>query len=66
MKVLFAIGNEQTSKKVAEKKFKDTKKRDKIKDEYCKSHNINLLRISYIDIKNNNYKNILSQIFIKE
>lgn len=54
------------SKKVAEKKFKDTKKRDKIKDEYCKSHNINLLRISYIDIKNNNYKNILSQIFIKE
>ena len=54
------------SKKVAEKNFKDTKKRDKIKDEYCKSHNINLLRISYIDIKNNNYKNILSQIFIKE
>ena len=52
------------SKKVAEKNFKDTKKRDKIKDEYCIDNNIPLLRISYkendfIDEKINNFINKL-------
>lgn len=40
--------------------FKKQKQRDRIKNQYCKENNINLLRISYIDIKNKNYKNILS------
>lgn len=44
----------------AEKNFKESQKRDFIKDEYCKKNNIKLLRISYIDINNENYKNILS------
>ena len=46
--------------KKAENNFIETKKRDFIKDEYCKKNNIKLLRISYIDINNENYKNILS------
>lgn len=54
------------SQQVAKKKFEETKKRDAIKNKYCKTHNINILRISYIDINNNNYKNILSQTFIKK
>lgn len=40
------------------KKLEYTKECDKIKDEYCRSKNIRLLRISYKDI--NNIENILS------
>lgn len=36
------------------------RKRDKIKENYCKENNISLLKISYIDIQNGNYKNIIS------
>ena len=36
------------------------RKRDKIKENYCKENNIGLLKISYIDIQNGNYKNIIS------
>jgi len=32
-----------------EKGFEEVKKRDKIKTQYCKEHNINLLRIKYTD-----------------
>lgn len=39
--------------------YQRTKHCDKIKDEYCTKNNIKLLRISYIDINNNNYKKIL-------
>lgn len=35
---------------------------DKLKTEYCLTHNIKLVRISYIDMKNNNYKHILKSI----
>lgn len=45
---------------IAEKNFESSKKRDLIKNEYCKRNNIKLLRISYIDINNGNYKKILS------
>ena len=45
---------------IAKKNFEKSQKRDLIKNEYCKSKNIKLLRISYIDINNGNYKNILS------
>lgn len=44
----------------AKNNFSKTKERDNIKDEYCKQNNIRLLRIPYIDINNENYKNILS------
>jgi len=45
----------------AEELFKNTKIRDKIKDEYCKDNNINLLRIPYWEIENSNiYKEKLS------
>lgn len=40
--------------------FEMTKLRDEIKNKYCEDNGITLIRISYIDIKNNNYKNILS------
>lgn len=51
-----------------EKEFKKRKEYDKIKKEYCKNNKIDLLEISYLDIKrkNNNYKNILSNKFIKK
>lgn len=44
----------------AETNFKESLKRDYIKNEYCTNNNIKLLRISYIDINNGNYKKILS------
>lgn len=48
--------------------FNKVKEHDKIKNEYCKNNNIDLLRISFNDIrrKNNNYISILSNKFIKE
>lgn len=36
-------------------------KRDRIKDEYCKNHNIKLIRISYKEINNGTYINILQK-----
>lgn len=47
----------------ANREFESAKIRDSIKDEYCKKHNINLIRISYIQIKNDEYKTILNSIF---
>jgi len=41
--------------------FKKQKIRDKMKDDYCKNNNIHLLRISYIDIEHNTYKEIINQ-----
>lgn len=35
-----------------EKEFEDTKIRDKIKNDYCKDNNINLLRIPYWELSN--------------
>ena len=45
--------------------FLTTKKHDEVKNSFCKKNHIPLLRISYIDIKNNNYKHILLD-FIRE
>ena len=56
------------SKKENEKEsFELRQKHDEIKNNYCKKHNIGLLRINYNDIrrKNKNYINILSNKFIK-
>jgi hypothetical protein len=41
------------------KYFKQIQKHDRIKDEFCKSNNIGLLRISYLDF--NNIEKILSE-----
>lgn len=48
--------------------MQERKSHDEIKTKYCKNNNIDLLRISFNDIrrKNNNYKEILSNKFIKE
>lgn len=46
------------------KQFEIIKKHDTIKNKYCKDNNIPLLRISYQDIYNNNYKDMIKQ-FIK-
>ena len=46
----------------AQKLFDNTQKRDNIKTIYCQEHNIGLYRISYHDINNGNYKNILTSI----
>lgn len=46
----------------AKNKLKEVQKRDKIKDEYCKNNNIDLLRISYRDFKG--IENILTN-FLK-
>lgn len=48
-----------------EEDFQIRKKHDKIKDEYCKLNNIDLIRIPYYDFENDNYKNYLLK-FIKE
>lgn len=41
-------------------KFIEQQERDDIKEKYCKEHGIYLLKIPYIDIQNQNYKNIIS------
>lgn len=43
--------------------FNDNQFRDNIKTTYCKTKNIKLIRISYIDIGNDNYKQILKNLF---
>lgn len=43
-------------KKTALLNFKKQQKRDKIKEEYCQKYKINLLIISYEEIKNNSFK----------
>ena len=51
----------------AKSEFIKQKNNDRIKNEYCISNNIKLLRISYVDILNGNYKTILSkELSIKE
>ena len=50
------------NKEQVKKTIKLQQKRDEIKNKYCKEHNIQLIRISYKQINNNEYKNILSQI----
>jgi hypothetical protein len=40
------------SKEQAEKKHDDVKRRDKIKDDHCKTNNIPILRIGYLDFDN--------------
>lgn len=52
------------NKSEAEALFIKTKFRDKIKDDFCKKHHIKLLRISYKDINNGNYQEILSSNLI--
>ena len=47
------------TKERAELNFKKSKERDRIKDNYCKKHNIKLLRIPYGEYKNNKYKETL-------
>lgn len=52
------FNNNDTKK--AEKQYKEVKIRDEIKNNYCSNNNINLIRISYKDINNKKYKDILS------
>jgi very-short-patch-repair endonuclease len=47
-----------------EKNFKDIKKRDKIKNEYCKHNGIKLYRIKYNDDIQNNMNKILKENFL--
>lgn len=51
----------EVSSYFGEKSFKDTQKRDKIKNDYCKNNNINLVRIPYWEI--DNVENILDEEF---
>lgn len=50
-------GEQHFKPKFNEKSFEDTKKNDKIKNEYCKSKNIKLIRIPYTEF--DNIENIL-------
>jgi hypothetical protein len=45
---------------IAKKRFIQQKENDKIKDDYCKKNNIPLLRISYLEFKNNNWITLLN------
>lgn len=45
----------------ATENFKSQQERDSIKTEYCKNNNINLIRISYKEIKDNTYKRKINQ-----
>lgn len=56
----FSWKNTEESLKEAQNNFEQTQKRDKIKDDYCKENNINLLRIKYTEINN------ISQILEKK
>lgn len=49
----------------AQKHYEKTKQHDKIKTEYCFQHNIHLLRISYLEMQDNSYKEKF-QNFIRE
>ena len=42
--------------------FEKTKHNDEIKTKYCTEHNIKLIRISYKDVKNKKYKEIIQSI----
>lgn len=50
------------SKERAQECFELTKYRDNIKNNFCKENNLKLIRISYIDIDNCKYENILKSI----
>lgn len=51
----------EVSSYFGEKSFKETQKRDKIKNNYCKENNINLVRIPYWEM--DNIKDILDEEF---
>lgn len=53
-----------TTEEQAEINFNNQKRRDKIKDDFCKSHNIPLLRIPYWEFKDDKYKQTILN-FIK-
>lgn len=46
-----------------QKGFEDRKRKDEIKNNYCKENNIPLIRISYLEFnyENNNIRNILNE-----
>ena len=60
----YAPINITKDKQKAQREFEKRKRYDKIKTDYCKSNDIALLRIPYWEIKNNNYKKMISN-FIK-
>lgn len=64
--VYFGGKTSESKRKRAQKLFDETIKRDKIKNNFCEKNGYNLIRIPYTEIDNGNYKNILSQLFIKE
>lgn len=55
------FGNETDEE--AEYKLKYRQYLDNIKNEYCRNHNIQLVRISYKAFKNNKYKQIIHDLF---
>ena len=50
------------SDKKAYETYAKTSYNDKVKDKYCRDSNIQLIRISYIQVKNGEYKNIIQSI----
>ena len=57
------FGKHETEEQLNEK-FKLQQKRDKIKNDYCKNNNINLIRIPYTELKN--IETILNKYFLKQ
>lgn len=55
------FGNETKEKAISN--LKKTQYRDKIKNEYCASKEIKLVRISYLEFKNSEYNQILNNLF---
>ena len=47
------------TKERAELIFRKSQERDKIKDDYCKEHNIKLVRVPYWEYRSNKYKETL-------
>lgn len=60
----FPCNFNQCSKEDGIKSFELTKHNDKIKDIYCKSKNIKLLRIPYWEFKTDKWKNKINQWLI--
>lgn len=50
------------SDKKAYETYARTSYNDEVKDKYCRDSNIQLIRISYIQVKNGKYKNIIQSI----
>jgi very-short-patch-repair endonuclease len=59
----YTVINFSNNFEISKLQFEKIKKHDIIKNEYCKQKNIKLVRISYLEIQNDEYIKILNNLF---